>query len=63
MEDLLRQAYIDWKSGRAYIDGNNNYHIKSEGHSNGKIAKWNRAVKEKYNNVSDFHKDAIMLGI
>ena len=57
----LQQAFIDWRTNRAYIDGNGNYHVRKEGRKTGRgpIAKWNRAVKRQFSNVTDFHNKAM----
>jgi hypothetical protein len=57
--DLVKRAWEDWRSGEAYAQGNN-YRIKSR---KGRIASWNKAVKEYYGTGSDavtkFHNDAM----
>lgn len=58
MDEILKQAYNDWISGKAYIDNNGNYHIKNTGSSSGAIASWNKIIKSKYKSVSEFHSDA-----
>jgi hypothetical protein len=58
MDEVLKQAYHDWNSGRAYIDNNDNYHVRNANSANGKIAPWNKVIKHKYRSVTDFHNDA-----
>ena len=54
----LKQAFSDWNSGRAYIDGNGNYHVLSLARMSGPIAPWNLIVKRRFKSVSDFHNAA-----
>lgn len=54
----VRDALVDWQSKRAYIDGNGNYHIKTEGKPSGPIAPWNKAAKAKFKTPTDLHDAA-----
>jgi hypothetical protein len=54
----LNTALADWSTGRAYIDGNGNYHVVREGRKSGPIAPWNLAVKRRFSSVDDFHTAA-----
>jgi hypothetical protein len=54
----LDQAYKDWNSGVAYIDNVGNYRMKKDGSASGKIAPWNKAVKEAFPDSLDFHNAA-----
>jgi hypothetical protein len=54
----LNTALADWSTGRAYIDGNGNYHVVREGRKSGPIAPWNLAVKRTFVDVKAFHRAA-----
>ena len=55
---VIQQALQDWNSGKTYVDGQGNYHIKREGKPNGPIAPWNKEVKKAFPDTGDFHKAA-----
>lgn len=50
----LHTAYHAWTTGKAYIDGRGNYHVR-EDRSKGPIAPWNKTVKRLYASVGLFH--------
>ncbi len=54
----IQQALADWNSEKAYVDGNGNYHIKTEGKVSGPIAPWNKEVKRAFADTGEFHKAA-----
>lgn len=54
----INQALIDWREGRAYIDGQGNYHVKRYRHHSGPIAPWNKAAKQRFATVTDLHRVA-----
>lgn len=54
----IDQALQDWRAGRAYIDGNGNYHIRRDGRASGPVAPWNRAAKTFFAGVEALHRAA-----
>lgn len=58
----VAQALGDWRKGRAYIDGQGNYHVKRDGRSSGPIAPWNKAAKRRFATVTDLHHAAMRGG-
>lgn len=55
---IIQQALADWNSGKSYVDGNGNYHVKREGKPSGPIAPWNKEVKKAFADTGEFHKAA-----
>lgn len=57
--DPIEQAKRDWLSERAYVDGQGNYHIKTEGGVSGPIAPWNKEAKRHFKDVMELHYAAL----
>lgn len=52
-----REAFRLWLTNRLYVCGGN-YRIKREGRQSGPIAPFNRALKRKYQDCTEFHRAA-----
>jgi hypothetical protein len=50
----LQQAFIDWLTGRLYVDGRGNYRHRPDG----RIVSHNRALKRLYPENPEFHRAA-----
>ncbi len=57
---LLDQAFADWKSNKAYVDGAGNYRVRPEPATpthkvSGTVAPWNKEVKRLYPTSAEFN--------
>jgi hypothetical protein len=64
LPEPIRQAFRDWNERRAYLDNGGNYRLRPEPATpthrpSGKIASWNKEVKRRFANCSEFHAAAV----
>ena len=53
--DWLQTAFVEWITGRLYVDGRGNYRSRVLGR---RIVAYNRALKRAYPHNQDFHRAA-----
>jgi hypothetical protein len=62
--DSIQQAFRDWNDSSAYLDNHGNYRVRkrsADGYlsPSGPIASWNKEVKRRFVNCSEFHAAAV----
>lgn len=68
MNETIQQAFRDWNERRAYVDNGGNYRLRPVPATptyrpNGKIAPWNREVKQLFSSCHEFHAAAQASGL
>ncbi len=56
---LIRMAFRDWLSKRAYLDNSGNFRVRADKR---RIAYWNKEVKRTFPSVEEFHRAAVLFG-